>query len=134
MATSHRIYPDERLGVIRFWDRVDGKQSLKVIRAFFDEEELDVGYRILWDARDVAALELTPEDVDRIVALLDEVRPRAGAGRSAIVGHSPNVLTSGHLFRALVSGRTERQVQVFDDIEKALGWIEVEGALPNDAE
>jgi hypothetical protein len=125
VPSSYSLNPGNRFGVISFWGAVDGKQVVAQTRKFFASDRWKPGFRVLWDARDITSLDITPDDVRQMKALIDEFRPRIGPGRSAVVTTSEDVATIAHLLAALAPRDPQRPVEVFDDLTDALRWLSV---------
>lgn len=123
MPCSHHISVSTRSGVIHLWGKVDGAQLLEEVRRFAARNELRPGWRMLWDARSVEALDLAPEDIAAIDAMLAHLRRRLGAGRSAVVAGAPDVVTSALLFKALARHDPARQIELFHDRGEAMRWL-----------
>ena len=85
---------------------------------------------VIWLMPEVDVGQLPTSAVEKIAALLRNLRQSAPRGRTAIV--SPETLTYGlaRMFQSLVNLNPQndgRETMVFQDTEEALQWIEGKG-------
>jgi len=136
MAASIAISPRMELGAVRLAGHVDGRTLASAIGQFFDHEALRPGIAVLWDARGIKSLDITPEDIERTVALIARGRPRLGEGRSAVVSGLEDAIAISTLLKVRTADRG-REVKVFDEIEPALAFLgataEEDNPLPDEA-
>jgi hypothetical protein len=109
--------------MIRFWGHVDGAQLIREAASFFDNAEARAGLYLLWDAREIKSLDLTPDDVQRIVEHIHRAGPGVGPARSAVVAVSPDVDVAARLIRVRAALEPGRKLEIFNDVEAALRWL-----------
>ena len=80
------------------------------------------GSRILWDHTAASSLDLTPEDVDDVVALAVHLRRRAPE-RGAVLAHSDAVEAFASLLERKAQGPDGPCTRVFRDPAKAAAWL-----------
>src|SRR5687768_2969022 len=87
-AMPHAAYvlPPHRLGLLRLSGDVDGPDLLQGIAALYTGQGWCPPFSAVWDLRGVTALDLLPDDVERLCEVLDVLRGRtAPPGRGAIL-------------------------------------------------
>ena len=77
---------------------------------------------LLFDLRDVAALELTPADVEELCRIVERSGPTAKGARFALVAESEAVSGTARSFAALTA-ELPLEVKVFHQIDEARGWL-----------
>jgi hypothetical protein len=123
VASTHRIDPKVRFGMIRFWGRVDGAQLVRDAVAFFNDPDAQKGLYLLLDTREIRSLDLSPDDVQRIADLIHRVGPEIGPTRSAIVAVSPDVYVVARLIKARATLDPGKNLEIFGEVDDALRWL-----------
>jgi hypothetical protein len=77
---------------------------------------------LLFDLRDVALLDLAPEDVDELCQIVDRAGPAAKGARFAFVAVSEPVAHTVQLFTARVAA-LPIEAKLFREIAEARAWL-----------
>ena len=128
MPFTARIEASHRLGVATLLGAIDGVDFRNAMRALYEHPAWEPDFNALWDGRGLSVLLLQPEDVEHVLALTVELEARMGTGRAAFVmPQELHRMIAGLIIRRRRPNGRERKV--FESMEPALAWLEVEGAL-----
>jgi len=122
MAFEVNISPEHELGVIRLTAQVDGDALLEALDVLYDGDTWAPCFHAIWDMRYVEELSVVPAEADRILARMEELCHRMGAGRTAVI--APREVDA--LFFRMLFARTAcvtRERKIMHDLDGALAWI-----------
>ena len=127
MALHYRIYPEERILVVRSEGIVTQPERVQTLLAWLADPEYQTCIGALCD---FSESESTPERAEmlELLDLLARHRPAGGPTKVAIV--APMIITFGvaRVFEDMVdSSAIPLEVKVFDDPELAWAWLAPSG-------
>jgi hypothetical protein len=123
MAFDLRVYPADRLAVVRLGPSVTGLDLVRASEALLTDESWAPTFRVVWDWRRVAEVLLLPEDVDLLRRRTRALRERLGSGQTAhLVEREDDEATAVMLgLRAWKPPHRERRV--FRRATEAAAWL-----------
>ncbi len=122
MPATISIVPQERLGVMRLTGEVDGVQLLASIRKFFESSAAAAGFGVVWDTRSISRLDVSPEEMQNVADVLDDLYARCPTMRWALIGRSDDAVALATLLLSS-SVHLPRRLRIFDDLQCAWQWL-----------
>jgi hypothetical protein len=123
-AFRYRIYPEWKLGVVVWNERVTGNDVAEAVETLFGADEWQPGFSHIWDGRRMADFSLDLPGAYKVATKLQKLHARVGYGRSAIVVFRDFHVMGVQVLVALAN-MEDREVQYFPGIEQATAWLGV---------
>ena len=126
MPVGYQIYPERNLIKKTFSGRVTTREVLKIL----DDIEADIDYREgmmeLDDLCAVTDLDITATEIAHFADLVTGLNTgkRHPSRKAVLAPHGP-ARVAAHGFRKLVEGAEGFDVEVFDDMAKALAYLRI---------
>ena len=117
MAAEHEIDPEGRMVIVKFGKNLavaDVERYAALLRA---NPLFQPGFSEIADLSDVEELDL---QADEFLRLADEIDPFAPDARRAFVARTSVQKHAARMHKIL---RTQRNIEIFDSVEKAKRWI-----------
>lgn len=114
---------DCELSTIRFTGRVNGASVLEALDRLTTCETWQPEFDDLWDYREVNELVVTQDEVDRVVAQVENSAMRLGEGRTAILVRSITHEAYANLL-IRISKDPRRTQRTFRDYNRAIKWLQ----------
>ncbi len=125
MAVYYRIVPELRVAYVRVAGKITVEEIMIEGGEMFAEKEWVNGYHILCDYREVLDLNLTTEDLNRIVVQDKSNELLFNKSKCAIVAGNDFVYGISRMWEAL-SESTQIQTMVFKNMKDSLLWLNIE--------
>lgn len=108
---------------VQLYGTVALPEIVEVCREVFLHPAWQHGFSMLWDAQDLRALSLLPEDVESFAEVAGGLTDLRGPGRTAVVTEDPTVHMSALLLSLKSKRGEERDFEVFGRLEAAEAWL-----------
>jgi len=99
------------------------KNLLRAHKELMSHPTWQPGGHVMADHRNLELSHLRPEDVNSLVTMTQEHRTLLGDGRFAVVLDGDFVFGLGRMWEISAEGKTDLQIRIFKDPEKALLWV-----------
>lgn len=125
MPYTIEIQPDRLLSVVRLSGYVNADELERAAEEQSKHADFKPNFDSLWDLRDTRAVDLNPEETERLIERKLERDRRLGlSGRIAIVVNRHTVAGAAMLVKVRSSQSPGRVVDVFQTEKQALAWLE----------
>lgn len=121
MPVSISLDPRQSITRIVLRDVVSGSELLASVRHLFTTTAVRGGSGVVCDARSLALLNASLEELQNVSDLLDELTAHLRATRWAVVGGGDEVDALATLLMSTCSG-AERHVRLFTNLHPAISW------------
>jgi hypothetical protein len=127
---SYRIYPEHACAVGRQSGRLAAQNVTDAAVALYEDTQWQPGYKLLWDNRGLEGIALDRTAGKGVAAYVNHIRPRIGSGKVAVVMPDSALATIADMLAGL-SDLNPEQVEIFEDMDEALAWLEIPAELLN---
>lgn len=127
MPHAISVHPDVRVGLVVMTGHVTGSEMLEACQAVVSDEAWEAGFDELWDLLGAPEVDVSPEEIDALVALAHRLQDEFQGNRVAFVTRREPVELLLRLFElfTLSLGRTYR---TFRTREAAAEWLGIPAA------
>ena len=123
MAFHVHVDTQWRVGVIRFMGCVAGSEVIRAISTMLDHPDWEPGYCRLTDSAGVSVMDVTPDDLERMVLQEHAEYERMGPGRKAMVVPE-RLLDIAEVYRQSIQrGPHPYELELFTDEAEAWRWL-----------
>jgi len=121
MPVSISLDPRQHITRIALRDIVTGSDLLAGVRHFITTTAVRAGSGVVCDARGLALLSASPEELQNVSDLLDDLTAHLSATRWAIVGAGDEANALATVFMSTCSA-VKRHVRLFANLHPAASW------------
>lgn len=115
------LSPDTSAALVVLEGRVRWRHLAGALLGIFDRLDSHPHVLVLWDAREIKSLDITPDDVAAMKALVERLGPALDGGRSAFVARRE---VDGEIARLLARlWPRRREFKVFYRMDQALAFL-----------
>lgn len=123
MPYHFEIHPQYRCAVVTVSGRMSADEFLDASKELYEDPDWEDSFKTLWDLRWTTAVDLSPEDMENLVAAKAHRETERGlSGRIALLVNRDTLFGVARLFQHR-GGAKGREIQVFTEEAPARAWI-----------